>query len=141
MSCQKEGPVPTKKRFLNPDGLNKPAVYSQVVEVTTPGRLVFIAGQTAIDREGKLVSRDFRAQAVQVFENLKAALAAVGAGFSDIVKLNSYIIEPEHQPILREVRANYMKGGNLPASTSLCVRGFPRDGVLLEIEAIAVLPE
>ena len=134
--------MPTKKRFLNPDDLNKPAVYSQVVEVTTPGRLIFIAGQTAINREGKLVSRDFHAQAMQVFENLKAALAAVGAGFNDVVKLNSYIIEAEHQPILREVRASYMKGAdNLPASTSLCVRGFPRDGVLLEIEAIAVLPE
>jgi enamine deaminase RidA (YjgF/YER057c/UK114 family) len=133
--------LPAKIRFLNPAALNRPAVYSQVVEVTGPSRLVFIAGQTALDRNGNLVSRDFGEQAVQVFENLKAALAAVGAGFADVVKLNSYIIQPEHQAILREVRARYISGDALPASTSLCVRGFPREGVLLEVEAVAALAD
>jgi enamine deaminase RidA (YjgF/YER057c/UK114 family) len=133
--------VPAKTRFLNPDTLTKPAAYSQVVEVTTPGRMIFISGQIGVGRDGKLVEGDFRAQAIQAFENLKAALEAVGARFEHVVKMNSYLIEIEHQAILRDVRRLYMNMASPPASTSVRVVGFAREGVLLEVEAIAVLPE
>jgi enamine deaminase RidA (YjgF/YER057c/UK114 family) len=133
--------VPAKTRFLNPDTLSKPAAYSQVVEVTTPGRMIFISGQIGVGRDGKLVDGDFRAQAIQAFDNLKAALEAVGARFEHVVKVNSYIIEIEHQAILRDVRRLYMNMAAPPASTSLRVVGFAREGVLLEVEAVAVLPE
>jgi enamine deaminase RidA (YjgF/YER057c/UK114 family) len=133
--------VPAKTRFLNPDSLTKPAAYSQVVEVTTPGRMIFVSGQIGVGRDGKLVAGDFRAQAMQAFENLQAALAAVGARFEHVVKLNNYLVELEHQPILREVRARYLNMASPPASTSLRVVGFAREGVLLEVEAVAVLPD
>jgi enamine deaminase RidA (YjgF/YER057c/UK114 family) len=133
--------VPAKTRFLNPDSLNKPAAYSQIVEVTTPGRMIFISGQIGVGRDGKLVAEDFRAQAMQTFENLKAALAAVGAGFEHVVKLNNYIVEMEHQSILRDVRGLYLNMSAPPASTSVRVVGFARAGVLLEVEAVAALPE
>ena len=133
--------MPAKTRFLNPDTLTKPAAYSQVVEVTTPGRMIFVSGQIGVGRDGKLVAGDFRAQAIQAFDNLKAALEAVGARFEHVVKVNSYIIEIEHQAILRDVRRLYMNMAAPPASTSLRVVGFAREGVLLEVEAIAVLPE
>ena len=129
-----------KTRFLNPESLHKPPAYTQVVEVTTPGRMVFISGQTAIGAGGKLAPGDFRAQAIQTFENLKAALAAVGGGFEHVVKLNNYLIELEHQAVLREVRGLYLNMSAPPASTSVRVVGFARAGVLLEVEAIAVLP-
>ncbi len=132
--------MPATTRFLNPDTLTKPAAYSQVV-VTTPGRMVFISGQVGVGSDGKLVAGDFRAQALQVFENLKAALEAVGARFEDVVKMNSYLIEIEHQAILRDVRRLYMNMAAPPASTSVRVVGFAREGVLLEVEAVAVLPE
>ena len=106
-------------RFINPDTLTKPPTYTQVVEVTGPGRTVYISGQLATGRDGNLVSRDFRAQAVQVFENLKAALAAVGATFKDVVKINSYLSDIAHLPMLREVRAGYLNAAALPASTTL----------------------
>ena len=102
--------------------MTKPPAYSQVVEVTTPGRMVFISGQIGVGRDGKLVAGDFRAQAVQAFENLKAALAAVGARFEHVVKLNNYLIELEHQAILREVRGLYLNMAAPPASTSVRVR-------------------
>ena len=133
--------MPEKTRFLNPDTLTKPAAYSQVVEVTTPGRMIFISGQIGVGRDGKLVDGDFRAQAIQAFDNLKAALEAVGAGFEHVVKMNSYLIEIEHQAILRDVRRLYMNMAAPPASTSVRVVGFAREGVLLEVEAVAVLPE
>ena len=133
--------MPTKVRFLNPDGLTKPPAYSQVVEVTTPGRMVFISGQIAAGSDGKLVPGDFRAQAVQVFENLKVALAAVGARFEHVVKINSYLLALEQQAVLREVRQLYINKAAPPASTSVRVVGFAREGVMLEVEAVAMLPE
>jgi enamine deaminase RidA (YjgF/YER057c/UK114 family) len=127
-------------RFINPEALTKPPTYTQVVEVTGPGRTVYIAGQLATGRDGNLVSRDFRAQAFQVFENLSAALAAVGATFKDVVKINSYLSDVAHLPILREVRAGYLNAGALPASTTLGGSSFAREGALLEVEVVAALP-
>jgi enamine deaminase RidA (YjgF/YER057c/UK114 family) len=127
-------------RFSNPKGLSKPPGYTHVVEVTGPARVVYIAGQLGIDESGQLVGRDFRSQAVQVFENLKAALASAGARFQDVVKLNSYLGSIGDLPVLREVRNNYLNYDNKPASTTLAVAGFAREGALLEIEAVAVLP-
>ena len=128
-----------KSRFINPEGLSRPPTYTQLVEVTSPGRTVYISGQLGTAGDGKLVGGDFRAQAEQVFENLQVALASVGAGFADIVKLNSYLADIAQLPILREVRARYLNGAALPASTTIAVSGFAREGALLEIEAVAVL--
>ncbi len=126
-------------RFINPDALSKPPGYTHVVEATTPGRLVYIAGQLGIDRNGE-VAGDFRAQAVQTFENLKNALAAVGGRFQDVVKLNNYLIDMEHLPIFRQVRDSYLAEQNRPASTTIAISGLAREGALLEIEAVAILP-
>lgn len=127
-------------RFINPDTLTKPPTYTQVVEVTGPGRVVYISGQLATGRDGNLVSRDFRQQALQVFENLKAALAAVGASFKDVVKVNSYLADVADLPVLRDVRAGYLNAAALPASTTLGGSSFAREGALLEVEVVAVLP-
>src|SRR6476620_4534426 len=81
---------PPMLRFSNPPGMSTPPTYSQVVEVNGPHRTVYLAGQTGVDATGK-VAEGFRAQAVQVMENLKTALASVGGGFDHVVKLNSYL--------------------------------------------------
>ena len=114
--------------------------YSHVVTAT--GRMVFVSGQIALDKEGKLVGPgDLRAQAAQVFENLKAALAAAGATFADIVKQNTYIVNfaPEMLPALREARAAYFPAENPPASTLVGVTSLAMEGLLIEVEAIAML--
>ena len=126
-------------RFINPDALQKPPGYTHVVEATTPGRLVYIAGQLGVDRDGKL-SSDFRLQAVQTFENLKNALAAVGAKFEHVVKFNNYLIDVKYLSIYRQVRDSYQSDRNRPASTTIAISGLAREGALLEIEAVAVLP-
>lgn len=129
-------------RFLNPKTLSKPPGYSHVVEMTGPGRTVWLAGQLGLDQTGKLVGApgDFRAQAVQTFENLKAALAEVGATFADVVKVNNYLIDIAHLPVFREVRNQYLNTSAPPASTTLAIAKLALDGALLEIEAVAVLP-
>ena len=126
-------------RFINPETLAKPPSYTHVVEVVGACRTIHISGQLGIDLEGRVVG-DFRAQAVQVFENLKAALASVDGTFEDVVKLNSYLADITHLPVLREIRVRYLNAEALPASTTLAVSGFARPGALLEIEAVAVLP-
>jgi enamine deaminase RidA (YjgF/YER057c/UK114 family) len=128
-----------KTRFINPDTLAKPPSYTHVVEVTGPCRTVYISGQLGVGRDGNVVG-DFRSQAKQVFENLTAALKAAGATFKDVVKVNSYLGDISHMPILREVRQPYLNAGALPASTSIAVTAFARPGALLEVEVVAALP-
>src|ERR1700756_4269748 len=129
--------------FLKPDGLAPANGYSHVV-VAKPGKLVFIAGQVANDQQGKVVGKDdLKAQAVQVFANLKTALAAAGATFDDVVKITWYVksYKPEFLPTLREVRNAYVNKDKPPASTLVGVAALFQDDYLLEVEAIAIVPE
>ena len=129
----------SQTRFINPEGLSKPPGYTHVVEVTAPARLVYIAGQLGNDREGKF-SSEFRLQAVQTFENLKTALAAVGGQFQHVVKFNNYVVDAKYLPVFRQVRDSYLADRNRPASTTIAISALAREGALLEIEAVAVLP-
>ena len=132
---------PTNIRFINPSTLATPPGYSHVVEITQ-GRTIFIAGQVALDQSGKIVGQhDFRAQTQQVFENLKAALAAVGADFTCVVKLNVYVVDISQLSTLREVRDRYVNTHHPPASTLVEVRRLAREDFLMEVEAVASLPE
>ena len=131
----------TNLRFSNPPGLSTPPTYSHVVEVNGPHRTVYIAGQTAVDAGGK-VAQGFRAQVVQVMENLKTALASVGGGFEHVVRLTSYLTNLEADgAVFREVRASYFPNkAALPASTLLQVSRLANPAFLVEIDVIAVLP-
>jgi enamine deaminase RidA (YjgF/YER057c/UK114 family) len=101
---------------------------------------VYIAGQVALDPTGALVGPgDIRAQARQVFDNLKAALQAVGAGFEEVVKLNYYLLDATHLPVVREVRDEYVNTQQPPASTAVEVRRLFRDDLLIEVEAVAII--
>jgi enamine deaminase RidA (YjgF/YER057c/UK114 family) len=128
-------------RFLNPKTISKPPGYTHVVEATGPNRLIYIAGQLGLDLDGKVVGgNDVRAQFVQTFENVKAALAAAGASFRDVVKMNNYLTDLSHLPIFREVRDLYVNTAAPPASTTIQISKLAREGAFLESEAIAILP-
>jgi enamine deaminase RidA (YjgF/YER057c/UK114 family) len=130
-------------RYLNPQTLAKPPGYSHVVEVSGPSRTVYIAGQVGIDRSFKIAGTpgDARAQIVQSFENLKSALAEVGATFKDVVKITNYLVDIAHLKDFREIRDTYINVAAPPASTLLVVSRLAIDGLLFEIDAVAVLPE
>jgi enamine deaminase RidA (YjgF/YER057c/UK114 family) len=131
--------MPSNLRFMNPPAIAKPGGYSHVVEVTGPGRIVYIAGQLGLKPDGSIAG-DFRAQAVQAFENLKSALAAVGATFDDVVKLNNYLIDiPANLGIYREVRDKYINVGQPPASTTIGIPALARPDALYEVEAVVML--
>ena len=130
-------------RIFNPDTMAKPtAGYSHVAEVTG-GKIVYIAGQVAIDRAGNLVGKDdFRAQVQQVFENLKAAVEAAGGDSHSIIKLNYYCaesVDPAQVPIVREIRDKYVNTANPPTSTFVVVKRLVRPEWLIEVDAVAVV--
>jgi reactive intermediate/imine deaminase len=133
--------IETPVKFIKSDTLPPSPGYSQAATVSG-ARLLYVAGQVPMDPSGKLVGPgDFRAQAEQIFENLKATLAASGASFDHVVKLNSYFVDIKQVPVYREVRDKYINASNPPVSTAVEVRRLVREDWLLEIEAIAVLPE
>jgi enamine deaminase RidA (YjgF/YER057c/UK114 family) len=136
-----KGTTQSETRFLNPDGLNKPAGYTHVV-VTEPGKLVYISGQVAWDPKGEIAGKgDFRVQVTKALENLKIALTAVGATMEDLIKVNYYVVnlKPDQVPIIREVRSKYFSAEHPPASTLVGVTALVREDFMIEIEAVAVV--
>ena len=128
-------------QFFNPPDIHRPRGYTHVVAVDN-GRLIFVAGQVAFDKEGTLVGKgDLRMQTEKALENLTAALAAAGATPADVVKVNTYVVNyrPDDYPIIREARARIFKGQNPPASTMIGVQALAVEELLIEIEAIAVV--
>lgn len=135
--------MPQHVRFSNPKTLAPPPGYSYVVESTGPGRTIYFAGQLGIDTQNKFVGApgDFRAQCVRAFENMTLALKAAGARWSDVIKINNYLVNIESNiGAFREVRDRYLNTAAPPASTTIGVPALARPGGLFEIEAIAVLP-
>ena len=129
-------------RFLNPKTLAPAPGYTYVVETTGPGRTVYIAGQLGLDLENKLVGGpgDFAAQCERAFENLGHALAAAGATFSDVVKINNYLVDMTHIGLFRAARDKHFNMKAPPASTPVAISQLARPGALFEIEAVAVRP-
>lgn len=126
-------------RYVNPAGLVAPTGYTHVV-VAADGRTVYIAGQVALDSTGAMVGEgDFRMQTEKVFSNLEAALASVGGGFADLVKTTTFITDLSQVAVLREIRGRYLDPNHLPANSMIPVPTLARAGLVIEIEAIAVL--
>lgn len=122
-----------------PAGVAPARGYSHVVEVSG-GRLVFVAGQIALDADGNVVGRgDLKAQTEQVLENVRAALEAAGASFADVIKMNTYVVglAPEMLPVIREVRSRYFPAERPPASTLVGVTALAFEGLLIEVEVVA----
>src|SRR5438876_3500057 len=119
--------------YMNPPTLSAPTGYTHVVQVHR-GRTVYIAGQVAFDKSGNVVGKgDFAAQATQVFENLKLALAAAGATFDNLVKVTTFVTDMSQISTLRSIRVKYY-GKNAPASTLVQITKLAHEDLLIEIE-------
>lgn len=127
-------------RRINPPGLGTPPGYSQIVDVRA-SRIVFIAGQTALDRDGALVGRnDFAAQADQVFQNLSTALQAVGCTASNLVKLTVFLRDMNDLTAYRDARNRFFATVSPPAAPAVTLVEVSKlygPDFLIEIEAVA----
>lgn len=133
-----------EKKFIHPEKIaNFPKRFTQVVTVKMGDtKTVYISGQVAIDREGKVVGKgDLGAQAAQAFENLSLALESAGAKPEDVVKLNIYVVnmKPEDAKTVGLARKKCFTQENLPASTMVGVVSLLTPDFLIEVEAIAVV--
>jgi enamine deaminase RidA (YjgF/YER057c/UK114 family) len=129
------------KSYPNVHGSSKPTGYSHVVSATG-SKMVYVAGQIGLDAEGKLVGAgDMAAQAKQVYVNIGHALAAAGATFADVVKLNTYIVglDAERMAAARAARSAHFAGPNFPASTLVGVTALAMDGLMIEVEVVAIV--
>ncbi len=127
---------------INPPELGTPPGYSQVVDVSA-GRIIFIAGQTALDRDGNLVGKnDFVAQAAQVFRNLAIALQGCGCTAANLVKLTVFLTDMDNLAAYREARNRFFASVTPPAAPVVTLievsKLYGRD-FMIEIEAIAAV--
>jgi enamine deaminase RidA (YjgF/YER057c/UK114 family) len=127
-------------RRINPPELGTPPGYSQVVDVSA-SRIVFISGQTALDRDGHVVGKnDFAAQAAQVFRNLDVALRASGCTAANLVKLTVFLTDMDNLASYREARNRFfatVAPQAAPAVTLVEVSKLYGPDFMIEIEAIA----
>jgi len=133
----------TPVQHINPDSLNKNPAFTNVIVVTGSAKTIYIGGQDAVDGSGNIVGKgDLKAQAEQVFKNLEAALSAAGAGLEHVVKWNLYIVQGQPiQPGLEVFQRVWGRRPNPPTITGLFVAGLAHPDFLLEMDAIAVVPE
>lgn len=127
------------RKVIQPKQLSDPRPrYSQGI-LTKPGRLLFIAGQTATDKDGNVVGiGDIEAQAHQVFKNLGAVLKDAGGSFDNLVMTTTYITDRQYREGYNRVRMQYYKKSR-PTSTLVIVTGLANPDYLIEIAGVAVL--
>ncbi len=128
------------KRLIQPVSIPDPRPrYCQGL-LTDGGRLLFIAGQTAVDASGAVVGRgDIEKQTEQVFENVGAVLREAGASFEDLVMTTTYLTDISQRAAFQRIRTNYFHTEWPPTSTLVVVKSLANEDLLIEMAAIAVL--
>lgn len=126
-------------RHITPSGIRPPfARYSYGVEVPPGSRLLVCSGQLGIAPDDR-VPQTVEEQTHLCFQNIGAVLAEAGLGFSNIVRINAFVVSREHLNGYMTVRDQYI-GDPPPASTLMIVSGFSRPEFLVEVEVLAAAP-
>src|SRR5215204_1651697 len=130
-------------RYINPDSLNKNPAFTNVVVVEENVKTVHIGGQDAINASGEIVGKgDIVAQTEQILANLRAALEAGGANPEHIIKWNLYVVEGQSlQAGFTAFQRAWPETPNPPAITGVFVSGLAHPDFLVEIDAVAVVPQ
>ncbi|MEX0788287.1 MAG: RidA family protein [Anaerolineales bacterium] len=120
--------------------VGKPTTSYSPALIAPAGRTVFISGQVAMDPEGKLVGdQDFERQCRQTFENVRSLVEQAGGSMKNIVKITTFTKDMSRYAVFSKVRGEVFQAP-YPASTMVEVSDLFKPGLLIEIEAIAVLP-
>jgi enamine deaminase RidA (YjgF/YER057c/UK114 family) len=128
---------------LNPDGLSKNPAFTNVIVVTGNVKTIYIGGQNAVDASGTIVGKgDIKQQTEQVLTNLQAALKAGGAELEHVIKWNVYIVQGQAlQSGFEEFQKVWGRRPNPPAITVMFVSGLANPDFLVEMDAVAVVPQ
>ncbi len=142
IKAQNQHTMNNKVELLNPEGLHKNPAYSQVAVIKGNYRTIYIGGQNAVDKDGKLVGKgDMEAQAAQVLENIEIALQGGGGAFENIIKWNVYLLQGQSaEKAFKVFQGSMSKFKKPPLITGIFVAGLANPDYLLEMEAVAVVP-
>ena len=132
-------PSSSRPSFSSPGDLPQPSGYSHVVGIPA-GRLVWTSGQLPLDGDGSM-AEGWEAQTRATFRNVGLALEAAGAGWPDVVKLTIYVTDLDELETIRAVRDEFVNTASPPTSSLVQVAGLARIGALIEVEAVAHIPE
>ncbi len=129
--------------YLNPEALFKPRGFTHVITVSGPHKTIYVGAQDSVDEKGETVGRGrLRKQTEQILGNIEKALDAAGAKLENIVKWSVYIVQGQNPQDGFEVfQEKWGDKPNPPAITVLFVSGLSNPDWLVEIEAIAIVPE
>ena len=127
----------------NPDRLNKNPAFTNVIVVTGSLKTVYIGGQNAVDATGSIIGKgDIKAQTEQVLKNIQTALSAGGAQLEHVIKWNLYVVQGQPLQAGFEVfQQVWGRRPDPPAITMAFVAGLANPDFLVEMDAIAVVPE
>jgi enamine deaminase RidA (YjgF/YER057c/UK114 family) len=130
-------------QFINPDVLNKNPAFTNIIVVTGSVKTLYVGGQNAVDASGAIIGKgDFKAQTQQVLKNIQAALSAGGARLEHVIKWNLYVVQGQPLHMGFEVFQQFWGSQpNPPAITMAFVAGLANPDFLVEMDAIAVVPE
>lgn len=136
-------PETAQIQYINPDGLNKNPAFTNVIVVTGPVKTVYIGGQDAVDGSGTIVGKgNIELQTQQVLANLETAVKAAGGGIENIVKWTIYLVQGQS---LREGFEAFQRfwghRPNPPTISMMFVSGLANPDFLIEMDAVAVIPQ
>jgi enamine deaminase RidA (YjgF/YER057c/UK114 family) len=136
--------VPVENRLTDVPDLAPGPGYAHAVTVS--GRLAFISGQIALDADGKLVGPgDLAAQTRRALGNLHRILRTLGADWPDVVRFSWYVTDTSQIQVIRDIRDELIRPAlgdrPNPASTLVQVAALFRPDLLIEVEAVAALPD
>jgi enamine deaminase RidA (YjgF/YER057c/UK114 family) len=129
--------------YMNPEGLFKNPAYSQLVVTTGAMKTIYVGGQNAVNKDGQIVGKgDIKIQATQTLNNLKIALQAGGGTLDHVIKWNVYFVEGQDAKIaFQALQEDLKKMSHPPIITGLYVAALAQPDFLLEMDAIAVVPD
>ena len=117
----------------------KSRAFSPAV-ITEGGRIVWLAGQTATtDLDGRDISGKFEEQARTVFQLINRTLERAGGSLANVVTMTVFINDARHGDRFVQLRREFFSDGRFPGSALLTISNFARPGILIEIQAVAVL--
>ncbi len=127
---------------INPDGMYKSPAFSQAVVTHGTGKTIYIGGQNAVDATGKMIGTDIATQTTQAMKNIETLLQACGAGWDNVVRFT--IIMKQGEDLMAGFKASQAftsKAAQQAAVTAMVVAGLAHPEAVVEIDAIAFLPD
>lgn len=129
------------RTVINPPEIHPAPGFSHVT-IAPPGTVVYVSGQIALSPDFQVIGAgDLGAQTRAAMENVGIALRAAGASWEDVVRRTIYTVHPTEYEVITAAVEAVQGSTDHPSQTIVGISGLAIDGLLIEIEVTAVIPE